>query len=107
MADPQSMRNQSAGFSSEEGDDQDLATRGMPLTELPLQARVDAEMEVIALHHMRIARAIESFWGHKECEEYIQRLILGGDDSDGRIRVGFKAEVLTALINLLEIHKEL
>lgn len=77
----------------------------MPLSERPLQARIDAEMAVIAQHHMRIAVAIEKFWGHRDCVEYLQTLILNGAYSDGSTqRAGFKQEVLSALINLTAMH---
>lgn len=76
----------------------------MPLHERPLQARIDHEMAIIALHHARIALAIEKFWGHRDCLEYLQTLVLSGGDNDGRARVGFKSEVVSALINLMSLH---
>ncbi len=78
----------------------------MPLHERPLQARIDAEMAVIAEHHIRIALAIEKFWGHRDCVEYLRTLILSGGDNDGKARVGFKSEVLSALINLAALHQQ-
>lgn len=85
-------------------EEEDLPTRPMPLHERPLQARIDNEMAIIALHHARIAMAIEKFWGHRDCVEYLQTLVLSGGDNDGRTRVGFKAEVMSALINLMSLH---
>jgi hypothetical protein len=38
--------------------------------------------------------------------EYIQSLILNGD-KDGEKRVGFKPEVVSALINLASMHKKM
>ncbi len=76
----------------------------MPLHERPLQARIDIEMAVIAQHHVRIALAIEKFWGHRDCLEYLQSLILSGY-KEGEKRMGFKAEVVDALINLSQLHK--
>ncbi len=81
-----------------------MPTRPMPLHERPLQARIDNEMAIIAAHHSRIAMAIEKFWGHRDCVEYLQTLVLSGGDNDGRARVGFKSEVLSALINLMSLH---
>jgi hypothetical protein len=93
------------GFPSLTWDDSDVDTRPMPLSERPLQARIDAEMAVIARHHMRIALAIEKFWGHRDCVEYLQTLVLNGAYSDGSTqRVGFKPEVVSALINLASMH---
>lgn len=82
-----------------------MPTRPMPLHERPLQARIDAEMAVIAEHHIRIALAIEKFWGHRDCVEYLRTLILSGGDNSGKARVGFKSEVLSALINLAALHQ--
>ena len=78
----------------------------MPLHERPLQARIDAEMAVIAEHHIRIALAIEKFWGHRDCVEYLRTLIMSGGDSEGRARVGFKSEVVSALMNLVALHQQ-
>ncbi len=83
----------------------DPDTRPMPLHERPLQARIDHEMDIIRTHHERIAKAIETFWGHRDCVEYLQQLILSGGDGAGRTRIGFKNEVLSALMNLSTLHK--
>ncbi len=80
-------------------------TRPMPLQELPRQARIDREMAIIRSHHERIAKAIEVFWGHRDCVEYLQQLILNGGDGVGNTRIGFKHEVLAALINLTALHE--
>lgn len=81
-------------------------TRPMPLHERPRKVRIEHEMAIIRAHHERIAKIINVFWGHKECVEYLQQLILNGDDGDGKARVGFKREVLSALINLVALHEE-
>ncbi len=107
MQDPKDeSRYQETGFPSLSWEEEDLDTRPMPLHERPLQARIDSEMEVVAAHHLRIALAIEKFWGHRDCLEYIQKLILTGDH-DGHKRVGFKPEVVSALMNLVALHKQL
>lgn len=80
-------------------------TRRMSLQELPRQYQVDSQMAIIRAHHERIAKAIEVFWGHKECIDYMQQLVLSGDDEGGKARVGFKREVLSALINLTSLHE--
>ncbi len=85
--------------------EEDVATRPMGLHEIPKQARIDREMAVIASHHERIAMAINTFWGHRDCTEYLQKLILSGGDGAGKARVGFKPAVLAALINLSELHE--
>ncbi len=106
MPDPnEDSRYQETGFPSLSWEEEDLPTRPMPLHERPLQARIDTEMEVIAAHHVRIALAIEKFWGHRDCIEYIQKLVLSGNTEGGN-RAGFKPEVVSALINLAELHKQ-
>lgn len=94
------------GFPDLSYEEEHLATRPMGLHEIPRQARIDREMAVITQHHARIAKAIETFWGHRDCEEYLQKLILSGGDGVGKTRVGFKSVVLAALINLLNLHAE-
>lgn len=88
-------------------EEEDLVTRPMPLHERPMQARIDNEMAIVAEHHVRIALAIEKFWGHKDCVEYLQKLIMSGGYQEGqaRMRAGFKPEVLSALMNLVALHR--
>ena len=82
----------------------ELPTRPMLLAELPRLARIDHEMAIVRAHHERIAKAIDVFWGHRDCVEYLQQLILSGGDGVGKARIGFKREVLSALINLTTLH---
>lgn len=84
---------------------EEVPTRPLPLYEMPRQARIDHEMAIIKAHHERIAKAIEVFWGHRECVDYLQQLIFNGGDGVGRARVGFKREVLSALINVAALHE--
>lgn len=98
-------RYQETGFPSLQWEDDDLPTRPMPLHERPLQARIDSEMAIVNQYHPRIVAAIEKFWGHRDCVEYLQKLILSGGHQDGQNRVGFKSEVLTALMNLAAMHQ--
>lgn len=85
--------------------EEDLATRPMPLHELPRQVGIDHAMAVVAQHHARIAKAIEMFWGTRDCVEYIQTLVLSGGDGFGNARVGFKPEVVAALLSLTTLHR--
>ncbi|MES2879423.1 MAG: hypothetical protein V4713_13495 [Pseudomonadota bacterium] len=82
-----------------------LPTRPIPSNELPRQVHIDAEMAVITKHHERIAKAIAMFWGHRDCVEYLQQLLLNGGDGFGKTRIGFKHEVVAALMNLIELHE--
>lgn len=92
------------GFPSLQWEDEELDTRPMGLHERPLQARIDFQMAVVAERHVRVALAIEKFWGHHDCVEYIQGLVLNGYN-EGQKRMGFKPEVVSALISLVELHK--
>lgn len=97
-------KDKNAGFPELNMQEEELATRPMGLHELPRQFQMDQELAVIALHHARIEKAIRTFWGHPDCAEYMQKLILSGGDGAGHSRVGFKAEVLSALMNLVTLH---
>jgi hypothetical protein len=92
------------GFPNLLHDEDEQATRPMRLEEFPRLARIDHEMAIVRRHHERVAKAIEVFWGHKDCVEYLQQLILSGGDGVGKARIGFKREVLSALINLTTLH---
>ena len=77
----------------------------MALDEFPRQVQIEREMAVIRAHHDRISKAIDVFWGHKDCVEYLQTLILNGGDGFGNARIGFRREVMTALLNLVRLHQ--
>ena len=85
------------GFPNLLHDEEEQATRPMRLEEYP-------RLAIVRQHHERVAKAIEVFWGHKDCVEYLQQLILSGGDGVGKARIGFKREVLSALINLTTLH---
>jgi hypothetical protein len=68
--------------------------------------RVFDSIAVIRQHHERLARAIEIFWGHAECDELLSKLIFDGADVNDRNRAGFKTEVLDALMTLASIHEQ-
>jgi hypothetical protein len=72
LSHPNRPSNPEVGFPTLSWEEEDLTTRPMPLHERPLQARVDVEMALIAQYHVRIALAIESFWGHRDCVDYLQ-----------------------------------
>ncbi len=85
--------------------EEDVKTRPIPLHEIPRQARIDREMAIINYYHARIGKAIDIFWGHQDCVEYLQKLVMSGGDGLGNARVGFRSEVLSALINLTNLHE--
>ena len=82
-----------------------LQTRPTPLHEQPKQARLDYQLEVIRAQHEHIVKIILVLWGHQECLDYIRQLVFDGGDGVGRNRVGFKQEVLSALIDLSNLHE--
>jgi hypothetical protein len=46
-------------------------------------------------------------WGHKECSEYISKLIMDGGDNKGHVRMGFNQDAATAMMVLSDLHDEL
>ena len=93
------------GFPPLQWDEEALSTRPMPLHELPAQVGIDIAMAVVDKYHARIGDAIRIFWGSRDCVEYMQKLVLSGGDGFGQSRVGFKPEVVTALMSLITMHK--
>lgn len=100
-----SGKNESLGFPTLRWEEEEMDTRPMPLHELPRQVGIDNAMALIAKHHERIAKAITIFWGTRDCVEYIEQLILSGGDGLGRTRIGFKPEVVSALLSLISMHQ--
>lgn len=93
------------GFPPISWEEEALSTRPLPLHELPAQVGIDMAMAVIDRHHARIGNAIRLFWGTRDCVEYMEKLVLSGGDGFGNARVGFKPEVVTALMSLITMHK--
>jgi hypothetical protein len=93
------------GFPDLNYDEEPVTTRPMGLHEIPVQARIDMQMAIVRRHHERIAKSIDVFWGHRDCVEYLQKLVLSGGDGVGNAKVGFKSEVLAALMSLAELHQ--
>ncbi len=79
-------------------------TEPAPLDDLNPQAKIDREFRILRRHHARIADSIQLFWGHPECDEFIQKLIFNSGDEFVRARAGFKPEVLEAIMNLSALH---
>ena len=100
-----SGKNEATGFPSLQWQDDELETRPMPLHELPRQVGIDNAMALIARHHERIAKAITVFWGSPDCVEFMEKLVMSGGDGLGNARVGFKPEVVSALMSLISLHQ--
>jgi hypothetical protein len=75
-----------------------------PTGESNRQAQIDHEFAILRKHHARIADSIQLFWGHPECDEFIQKLVFNSDDEYVRARAGFKPEVLEAIMKLSSLH---
>ena len=57
---------------------------------------------VIAREHPRVAKAIEMTWGHRELDDYLQKLIV----ADRGDREGFSRPTMSALMKLSKQHGE-
>jgi len=74
------------------------------LYRLSVDQRKDAALQIVELHHHRIANTIRSLWGHKECSDYISKLILSGGDGMGHARIGFNQDAALAMMVLSDLH---
>jgi hypothetical protein len=91
-----------------------LTPRGSAISELPtvpqdlqgrsLEQRKNDALDMVELHHRRIANTIRTLWGYKECSAYINKLIMSGGDGMGQNRVGFHQEAVEAMLALGELH---
>jgi hypothetical protein len=82
----------------------DVPTQPLGLTEMGSAQRMAAALEVIELHHHRIATTLRSLWGYKECGAYINKLIMNGGDGMGNARVGFNQQAVDAMMVLADLH---
>jgi hypothetical protein len=82
----------------------DVPTHPLPLTEMGNAQRMAAALEVVELHHHRIATTLRSLWGYKECGAYINKLIMNGGDGMGKARVGFNQQAVDAMMVLADLH---
>lgn len=98
------QHNKHLGFPPLNHEEEFEDTRLLALDELPRQHQIDREMAVIRTYHERISKAIDVFWGSKDCVEYLETLILNGGDGFGNARIGFRREVMTALLHLVKLH---
>ena len=76
----------------------DVTPEAQTLEERTLEQRMSDALEVVELHHHRIASTIRSLWGYKECGAYINKLIMNGGDGMGHARIGFNQEAVAAMI---------
>ncbi|OGB31089.1 MAG: hypothetical protein A3F78_00695 [Burkholderiales bacterium RIFCSPLOWO2_12_FULL_61_40] len=95
----------SAGHSGVQ-DDFDVPTQPMALEDIPLERQVNNALEVVEMHHQRIANTIRSLWGDKGCSVYINKLIMSGGDGMGQARVGFNQKAVDAMMTLVDLHDQ-
>ena len=69
----------------------------------PVQ-RMKTALDIVELHHHRIANTIRTLWGYKECSVYINKLIMNGGDGMGQARIGFNPEAADAMMVLADLH---
>lgn len=105
LADEKASEPLSAGQSGAQ-DDSDVPTQPMALEDLPLEQQVNNALEVVEMHHQRIANTIRSLWGYKECSVYINKLIMSGGDGMGQARVGFNQKAVDAMMTLVDLHDQ-
>ncbi len=84
--------------------DFEISTVPMGLEEVSLERRKERALEVVELHHRRVANTIRTLWGYKECSIYINKLIMAGGDGMGQTRVGFNQDAVQAMLALSDIH---
>ncbi len=85
----------------------DEPTQPMGLDDLTPEQRKNRALQVVEMHHRRIANTIRTLWGYKECSLYINKLILEGEDGKGHVRVGFNQDAVEAMLKLTNLHDEL
>ena len=82
-----------------------MGTRPMGLEDKTPEQRNNDALAVIEGPHRKIADAIRATWGFRECEGYINKLVLSGSDGMGQTRVGFNPLVIDALMALSDLHE--
>jgi len=80
-------------------------TQPMALEDLSLEQRKNRALVIIQEHHPRIASSIRTLWGYRECNQYINKLIMEGHDGKGHARVGFNQVAAQAMLALTEVHE--
>jgi hypothetical protein len=74
---------------------------GAPVREIVREVE-EHPFVVIEREHPRVAKAIEMTWGHRELDDYLQKLIVA--DRGGR--EGFSRPTMSALMKLSKQHSE-
>lgn len=87
--------------------DAEATTLPMGLDEKTPAQRADDALNIIELHHARIAKTIRLMWGYRECSSYIAQLLMTGYDDTGHARMGFHQEAVNAMMTLGDLHDKI
>ncbi|APW41530.1 hypothetical protein [Rhodoferax saidenbachensis] len=79
-------------------------TQPLDLQDKTLEQRKNDALDIVDLHHHRIANTIRTMWGYKECSIYINKLVMAGGDGMGQARIGFNMEAVQAMLALIDLH---
>jgi hypothetical protein len=95
------MNNRKNGWA---GDAFPQIVADIPSLPVPAIIRETEEYPFIVIErgHPRVAKAIEMIWGHRELDDYLQKLIVA--DRGGR--EGFSRSTMSALMKLSRQHSE-
>ena len=101
-------------MATQDNPDDELIFPPLVFQEEPLQAskppasaeeEKECALQIVRTHHPHIATQLDSIWTSPECADYLQKLIFDGSDPANLIRVGFKSEVVDAILVLAGLHK--
>lgn len=84
----------------------DAPTKPLSLDEKTIEQRKNDALDIVELHHHRVAGTLKQIWGYKECSAYLRKLVMDGYDDKGQGRAGFNQEVIAALLALTDVHDE-
>lgn len=97
-------RARSLAKAAEAYPDLEVPTQPLGLEDATPAQRMKAALDIVELHHHRIANTIRTLWGYKECSVYINKLIMNGGDGMGNARIGFNQEAADAMMALATLH---
>jgi hypothetical protein len=84
----------------------DLDTQPAQLEEKSLEQRKNDALQIVEMHHYRIASAIRTLWGHAECSVFIHNLIMNGGDGMGKARIGLNWDAANAILVLADLQSQ-
>lgn len=82
----------------------EVPTQPLGLEQATPVQQMKMALDIVELHHHRIANTIRTLWGYKECGVYINKLIMNGGDGMDHSHVGFNPEAVDAMMVLADLH---